>query len=412
MTDLNTLIEKYGEPDALIDHWDPLSQAWAIWGFEEIYSLSTEDIQKGFEEDLLNPLQEKFDVWKAGSDSLAAVGFLSYDLKNFLFPHLNFKPVNTTQPLAWFAKPSRAIPYRQSKNLQSSKTPILSHLADIPTPSSYKNSINKIKHYLEEGQSYQINFTQPKSYRLPEDPFKTFLHIREFNQPHYGMYLNTGTTQILSFSPERFFKTQHGLIESFPMKGTRPRSENEMMDAKLYEDLKYSTKDKAEHLMIVDLLRNDLGKITNYGSVSVDNLYHIKSFDSVHQMESRVYGSLRETMNETNIFTALFPGGSITGAPKERSMEIIDSLEKYNRRIYTGAIGSISSNGDMDFNIAIRTMTVENGIGIYPVGGGIVWDSDPLEEWREAQGKSGFLTPFTHPISENLSKGFPQKVIS
>ncbi len=410
MTTLKSLIEKHGEPDALIDYWDPQSTAKAIWGFEDILSLKFEDFQNGQRDYPLQFLQEKLNDWKTNSNDLAAVGYLSYDLKNILFPHLSFKAVNPSIPLVWFAKPALVLPYLQKEIFCSKKNPTLTLLEDIPAPSVYKNSISKIKTFLEEGQSYQINLTQPKSYNLLEDPLKIFLQIREFNHPHYGMYVNTGADQLLSFSPEKFFKTQNGLIESFPMKGTRPRAENPVMDAKLYEDLKQSTKDKAEHLMIVDLLRNDLGKISNFGSVGVDNLYHIKSFHSVHQMESRVYGTLKDGLSETDIFTALFPGGSITGAPKERSMEIIDSLENYYRNIYTGAMGTISAKGDMDFNIAIRTMTVQNGIGEYPVGGGIVWDSDPLEEWREAQGKSGFLTPFTLPQTENNPKVSPQNI--
>jgi anthranilate/para-aminobenzoate synthase component I len=165
---------------------------------------------------------------------------------------------------------------------------------------------------------------------------------------------------------------------------------------RLAGELHKSEKDRAEHLMIVDLLRNDIGKICNYGSVNVEDLYKIYSFETVHQMVSRVYGTLQNSISETDIIKALFPGGSITGAPKERSMEIIDTLEGYQRGIYTGSLGYIKNNGDMDFNIAIRTMTVQNGSGTYPVGGGIVWDSDSLEEWQEAHQKSEILSSFIY----------------
>jgi anthranilate/para-aminobenzoate synthase component I len=222
-------------------------------------------------------------------------------------------------------------------------------------------------------------------------------------RPHYGVYLNQKDFQILSFSPEQFFRTKNRKIESFPMKGTRPRSNDLIMDEHLACELFQSVKDRAEHLMIIDLIRNDLGKICNYGSVKVDDLYGIQSFETVHQMVSRVYGKLQDSITESDIIRALFPGGSITGAPKEKSMEIIDTLEGYQRDIYTGCLGYIQPDRDMDFNIAIRTMTVQNEKAVYPVGGGIVWDSDSLEEWQEAQQKGAILKSF----QENIR---PQKV--
>ena len=178
------------------------------------------------------------------------------------------------------------------------------------------------------------------------------------------------------------------------MKGTRPRSNNLIEDINLSNQLYYSEKDRAEHLMIVDLIRNDLGKICDFDTIKVNNLFEIKSFKTVHQMISNISGILKHNINETSIIKALFPGGSITGAPKERSMEIIDKIENYSRGIYTGCLGYIKNNGDMDFNIAIRTMTIQNNIGTYPVGGGIVWDSNFFEEWKEAHQKSEIITPF------------------
>ena len=227
--------------------------------------------------------------------------------------------------------------------------------------------------------------------------------MREMARPHYGMYLNQKDFQILSFSPEQFFRTKNRKIESFPMKGTRPRSNDLIMDERLASELFQSVKDRAEHLMIVDLIRNDLGKICDYDSVKVDNLYGIQSFETVHQMVSQVYGQLQNSITESDIIRALFPGGSITGAPKEKSMEIIDTLEGYQRGIYTGCLGYIQPNGDMDFNIAIRTMTIQNEKAVYPVGGGIVWDSDSLEEWQEAQQKGAILKSFQKNVR-------PQKV--
>jgi anthranilate/para-aminobenzoate synthase component I len=257
-----------------------------------------------------------------------------------------------------------------------------------------------IKRYLEKGDSYQINLTQPKEYQISGNPFDLYMSMREYIQPHCGMYLQPRDIQILSFSPERFFKSANYTIESFPMKGTRPRSDDIIQDESLAEELYHSEKDRAEHLMIVDLIRNDIGKVSKYGSVEVDNLYGIESFETVHQMVSWVHGKLKIGIRESDIVQALFPGGSITGAPKERSMKIIDSLENYQRGVYTGALGAVFANGNMDFNIAIRTMTIKGDKATYPVGGGIVWDSDPLEEWQEAQQKSRIIDMYQNNISE------------
>ena len=197
---------------------------------------------------------------------------------------------------------------------------------------------------------------------------------------------------ILSFSPERYFKKESNMIYSYPMKGTRKRSNNLNQDQKLKLELKKSAKDRAEHLMIIDLIRNDLGKISKIGSVKVENIFNIESHKTVHQMVSCVKGELKNKITEFDIIKALFPGGSITGAPKESSMKIIDKLEGYNRNLYTGTIGYIKNNGDMNFNMSIRTMMINKNDVIYPVGGGIVWDSEAQKEWDEAQIKSKILS--------------------
>ena len=399
MYNLHQLIEKYGPPDALIDHWDKSSNRFAIWGFEEQFVINSDgkSLIKGVEIDapFLEILQETLNNWKSDKKDLSAVGYISYDLKNLLFPHIHFKKPKSSHPLLWFGKPKHIEAYETIETEQS-LSPMLHLEKDIPPPAEYESIISKIKTYLMNGDSYQINFTQPKQYRLMENPLAIYLAMRDTIRPHYGMYMNLDGLQVLSFSPERFFRTSEGIIESFPMKGTRPRSTDIVRDQLLAGELYKSGKDRAEHLMIVDLLRNDIGKVCDYGSVNVEDLYKIHSFETVHQMVSRIYGKLQQSINETDIIKALFPGGSITGAPKERSMKIIEALEGYQRGIYTGSLGYIQNNGDMDFNIAIRTMTVQYDRGTYPVGGGIVWDSDPLEEWREAQQKSKILSLFKY----------------
>jgi len=408
MVNLYNLIEKFGPPDALIDHWDLSSNRFAIWGFEEQFILQSNGIGiingKPTDAPPLEILQDTLDSWKSDNGELSAVGFISYDLKNFLYPHIQFNKPNPSHPLLWFGKPRKIFPYDITETDQKLPLSYLYLEKDILPPDKYEDAITKIKTYLKNGDSYQINFTQPKKYRINGNPLEIYLAMRERAHPHYGMYLDLDGLQILCFSPERFFRTSGREIESFPMKGTRPRSTNIVMDERLAGELYRSEKDRAEHLMIVDLIRNDIGKVCEYGSVNVENLYGINSFETVHQMVSRVYGKLHKSFNETDIIKALFPGGSITGAPKERSMEIIDSMEKYHRGLYTGALGYIQNDGDMDFNIAIRTMTVENEVGTFPVGGGIVWDSDPLEEWQEAQQKSKTLSPFIYDTDTSTFK--------
>tara|TARA_Y100001960_G_C14560335_1_gene770460 strand:- start:389 stop:976 length:588 start_codon:yes stop_codon:yes gene_type:complete len=192
-------------------------------------------------------------------------------------------------------------------------------------------------------------------------------------------------------SPECFFKKIKNKISSSPIKGTRKRSKNKIEDQYLKEELIKSEKDRAEHLMIVDLIRNDIGKICEYGSVDTENLFKVHSFKTIHHMITDIYGKLNANIQERDIFEALFPGGSITGAPKESSMKIIDQIENYSRGVYTGSIGLITPNNDMIFNIAIRTLTLINGNAIYPVGGGIVWDSNYRDERDEALNKSKIL---------------------
>ncbi len=407
MKSLNQLIKKYGEPDALIDHWDTSSRRFAIWGFKETFQINNkgEGIINGKKSniDLLNTWQKYINKWKTSSRELATIGYFSYDLKNLLFPEIKFKKLTNSNPLIWFGKPNHIEEYTISKT--DTKPEILFEIQkDIINPNHYKNTIDKIKQFLLNGESYQINFTQPKYFSLFKKPFETYQIMRSIIKPHYGMYLNIGEKQILSFSPECFFKKNINDIETFPMKGTRPRSNNYKIDNYLKNNLFNSKKDRAEHLMIVDLLRNDIGKLCQYGTIKVDDLYGIHSYKTVHQMVSRVYGKLNKSINESDIIKALFPGGSITGAPKERSMEIIDKIENYQRDIYTGSLGYIKNNGDMNFNIAIRTLSITKNKGIYPIGGGIVWDSKPLDEWKEAQQKSAIMSPFIKKSELNVNK--------
>tara|TARA_Y100000590_G_scaffold293513_1_gene330618 strand:- start:1427 stop:2620 length:1194 start_codon:yes stop_codon:yes gene_type:complete len=389
---LDKLIKNFGEPDALIDNFSSDKYGYAIWGYDDIFQYDSKDFQTI--ENPFQKLQNKIKSWENKNRKINCIGFVSYDIKNILYSHINFKKVQSNFPVMWFAKPKLIKPFRITSNIpiKDSKKNYLHK--DILNIKEYKRKIKMIKKELEAGNTYQINFTMNKIFKIHSNPFSLYLQMRQFAKPAFGYYIKLKNKHILSLSPEQFFNTSGSIIKSFPMKGTRPRDIKKDRDQMLKNELKNSIKDKAEHLMIVDLLRNDLGKICQYKSIKVKNLYNVNSYESVHQMVSCVQGMLNESINNIDILKALCPGGSITGAPKESSMKIIDSLENYNRGIYSGTIGYIKNNGDMSFNIAIRTMSICKDEGSYPVGGGIVWDSKAKDEWDEAQLKSKILNNF------------------
>ena len=381
-------LEKYGTPDAIFFSYNK-DEFFSIWGFDDIYSLSKNQL---IEKNIMNNFQNKITEWKKESEEIAAVGFLSYDSKNIFFPKVNFKNIDSDLPLIWFGKPRMIKKIHKSDliNLKTKKS-TLNKIIDVPDIKYYNQIIAKIKNYLKSGDVYQINYTQPISLELIGKEFDLYLSLLKTANPSYSAYLNLNSKTYLSMSPENFFTKINDKISSYPIKGTRMRSNVDSEDINLKIELMNSEKDKAEHLMIVDLIRNDLGKICQYGSIKVNDLFHVKSFNTVHHMVSDINGTLKDNINETNIFEALFPGGSITGAPKQRAIEIIDQIENYSRGLYTGAMGIISNNGDMIFNIAIRTLTLENQKAEYPVGGGIVWDSTAKGEREEAIQKSKIL---------------------
>jgi anthranilate/para-aminobenzoate synthase component I len=263
---------------------------------------------------------------------------------------------------------------------------------DIISLKKYSKKIDSIKSHLREGNVYQINFTSKKELKSSfKHSFDLYNCLRAKVKPKEGFFVHTNKFDILSFSPELFIKIDDGAIQTSPIKGTRPRSRKSKQDLALKEELINSEKDKAEHLMIVDLLRNDLGKICKTGSIKVQDLYNIQSFETIHHMVTKIFGEIKDGISEVDIIKAMFPGGSITGAPKESAMRIIDQLEDNNRHIYTGSAGYISNNGDMYFNICIRTLLKIHDNYEYGVGGGIVWDSDVKDEWNEAHQKSKIL---------------------
>ncbi len=258
----------------------------------------------------------------------------------------------------------------------------------------YLRAIGSIKDYIAAGDTYQVNYTYPLRGSVSGDAFSCFHAVAMSQGAAYSAYLDIGTHRILSFSPELFFRRDGRLLTTKPMKGTARRGRWIAEDDERAAQLAGSEKDRAENVMIVDLLRNDLGRIAEVGSVEVPELFAVERFNRVLQMTSTVRATQRADADLVSVLSALFPCGSVTGAPKIRSMEIIRELEPYPRGIYTGAIGLLYPNGDIVFNVAIRTLSVEarTGGATLGVGGGITWESTVEGEYEESLLKASFLT--------------------
>ena len=266
---------------------------------------------------------------------------------------------------------------------------------------AYAAAFHKIQHYIQDGDCYQVNLAQRFSAQASGDGWQAYLKLREVSPAPFMAFMNFADMQVISGSPERFLQVKDAVVETRPIKGTRPRSEDAEQDAQYAHDLQTSLKDRAENLMIVDLLRNDIGKSCETGSVRADQLFQLQSFANVHHLVSIVTGRLQQGKTALDLLRGCFPGGSITGAPKLRSMQIIEELEPHRRGVYCGAIGYIGFDGNMDTNIAIRTAVYiprhpagETAVGeiSFYAGGGIVADSDLQKEYTETLDKaSGML---------------------
>jgi para-aminobenzoate synthetase component I len=264
---------------------------------------------------------------------------------------------------------------------------------------SYTRAFQRIKHYLKEGDCYQVNLSQRFVADCEGDPWAAYQLLREMNAAPFSAYLNFPEAQILSSSPERFLKLVNGRVETKPIKGTRPRKAYPASDWLQIDQLRSSPKDRAENLMIVDLLRNDLGKTCKTGSVKVPALFAVETYATVHHLVSTVTGILAEGKHALDLLKSCFPGGSITGAPKIRAMAVIEELEPSRRGVYCGAIGYMGYDGNMDSNIAIRTLVHANGTIRFWAGGGIVNDSDVKEEYQECFDKANALLKLLKKLS-------------
>ncbi|MBN2026568.1 MAG: aminodeoxychorismate synthase component I [Actinobacteria bacterium] len=251
----------------------------------------------------------------------------------------------------------------------------------------YMQAVRKVKEYIFAGDIYQANLSQRFQANLREHPWMLYRRLRRLNAAPFAAYFNVVDGQVCSSSPERFVKGEGRRVETRPIKGTRGRSDDLAEDQRLAEELLASAKDRAELSMIVDLERNDLGRVCEYGSVEVEEHAVIEHYATVHHLVSTVVGNLHPDRDVVDLLKASLPGGSITGAPKIRSMEVIDELEPTARSVYTGNIGYLGYNGKYDLNIAIRTIIVKGDTAYFQVGGGIVADSDPEDEYQETLDK-------------------------
>ncbi len=259
--------------------------------------------------------------------------------------------------------------------------------------SEFVSSIRKIRDYIKKGDTYQVNYTVKGKFDFAGS-YSSLLSNLVFNQSaQYTSFINDGKNIILSLSPELFFEVKGRKIKSKPMKGTTRRGQNLIEDLKKKNELVNSVKNRAENVMIVDLIRNDLGRISEYGSVSVPSLFEIEKYETVYQMVSTVQSKLKNNIMLSDVLKNIFPCGSITGAPKIRTMEIINELEKESRGLYTGSIG-LFINGKMTFNVSIRTLLMDkkSGNGEIGLGSGVVWTSKADEEYAETKLKGKFLT--------------------
>ncbi len=247
----------------------------------------------------------------------------------------------------------------------------------------FVSAVARTREYVLAGDIFQANLSQRFEAPVPDHPFALYSRLRTRNAAPFSAYFDFGDAVAVSASPERFLRARDGGVETRPIKGTSSRGVNPRHDSALGEALFESEKDRAENVMIVDLLRNDLSKVCEDGSVEVPELCRIERYATVHHLVSTVVGRLRPELGPVELLRAVWPGGSITGAPKVRAMEIIAELEPTRRGLYTGSLGYLSFSGALDLSIAIRTFVARNGRAFFQAGAGIVADSDPEREYDE-----------------------------
>ncbi|HET9251633.1 MAG TPA: aminodeoxychorismate synthase component I [Candidatus Eisenbacteria bacterium] len=419
---------------------------WTLLAFDPVWRLTLRDgrlrrIDSEGEHLLMrDPMTALAEVWPArarydppppGPFTSGLAGYLSYDLKD----HLERYPSRATRDLdfpdlslryhdvvwmwdretaeGWVVSTGLPEPDRAEREARAEKR--LRHQwhsmadameriqagspsndldsGDLPVPKpvltsnftrdAYRTMVSRALEHIGAGDIYQVNLAQRFQVAPAPPALSVYRSLREIAPAPFLAFASLPNGGIASSSPERFFRVRGARIETWPIKGTRPRGATAEDDAHLVAELRASAKDRAENVMIVDLERNDLGRVCEVGSVAVPALCDVATHSNVHHLESRVEGRLRADASPVDVIRALFPGGSITGAPKIRAVEIIDELEPVRRGVYTGAIGYWDDSGDCDWNIAIRTISIVRGAAYFHAGGGIVADSTPEGEYEE-----------------------------
>jgi para-aminobenzoate synthetase/4-amino-4-deoxychorismate lyase len=343
-----------------------------------------------------------------------AAGFFSYEMGYVWEPHGTKRKFSF--PLIWMGifKPPLIFNHLQGRFLSPLSTPLTRNktlsfkdsgqnfgyggkyeikeirLNEIlPT---YVRNLQRIKNYIAQGFTYQVNYTIKCKFKFQDSIFALYQNLRNAQPVPYSALIKDRQLGILSFSPELFFRKQGRLITVRPMKGTISRGRTAREDRLQIQNLRNSLKDRSENVMIVDLLRNDLGKVSDVGSVRTVKLYTVEKYKTLFQMTSTIQARLKEELSLYELFKSIFPSGSVTGAPKIKTMDIIRQLEKEERRVYTGAIGFFKPDRDAVFNVAIRTVMLRGNLGEMGIGSGIVYDSEPEREYKECELKALFFT--------------------
>lgn len=377
-------------PTILLDSCSPhrFSASWRFDGYIRTLVAETSD-------QVVSVLEQAEAATRQG---LHAVGFVAYEAAQALNPHLPALPPRDGLPLVWFSlfKNRQCVTVGDGLPAGATAAP---ELTPAGSRSDYEIAISRIHTAIEQGETYQINYTFPLQGHWQGNPLQLYRTLLNAQQPAFGAFLDIGSHTVISTSPELFFSIKEGLVTTRPMKGTAPRGRFPAEDQTLREQLQQSSKEQAENLMIVDLLRNDLGQIAQTGSVKTEVLFEVETYPTVHQLTSTVSARLKPETGLVTIFQALFPCGSVTGAPKRRSMEIISQMEQQPRGIYCGAIGYLAPGGEAGFSVAIRTLVLEQQAGLISmgVGSGITWGSAPPAEYAECLNKAAFLRPQPQP---------------
>jgi para-aminobenzoate synthetase / 4-amino-4-deoxychorismate lyase len=361
----------------------------------------------------LSPGSALFDeIEQALAGGAYVAGFLAYECGEGLNAFGRCGVQSTNPPVAWFGVYPEAFVF-DHRTGEFEGTPPDELMAENAQPGSgyeirnlrlgipeksYAQKIAAIQEYIRSGDTYQVNFTDKLHFDFSGSPEAMFAALAESQPVSYSAFLHGESWHILSFSPELFFRVKDRRIVTRPMKGTARRGADIAEDEAIAHWLQNDSKNRSENVMIVDLLRNDLGRICEYGSVQVDELFAVEKYETLFQMASEISGTLRPGVRYSDIFESLFPCGSITGAPKHRTIEIIHELERGPRGVYTGAIGFFSPAREAVFNVPIRTVVLENNQGAMGVGSGIVVDSQAEDEFRECLLKSEFLTRRDQPF--------------